>query len=74
MVNAIELADLVEDMFLTKESHNFVCSKAAAELRRLHGINAELLDALNNMLERCTISDPFTVEQARAAIEKATKV
>ena len=47
-------------------------SRAAAELRRLHEVNQELLEALKNLytvtyhLGAC----PGTVEEARAAIAK----
>jgi hypothetical protein len=58
---------------------------AAAELRRLHAVNAELLEALRLALEshgRMLMSDPpqdawkaYGVEEkARAAIDKAEEV
>jgi hypothetical protein len=45
--------------------------KAAAELRRLHAVNTELLEALNAMLEN---RGDYTElrDTARAAIAKAT--
>ena len=69
MSNAYELAAKLDSADPTIRQTEI---DAADELRKLAQVNAELLDALNNMLERCTIADPFTVEQARAAIEKAT--
>ena len=54
-----------------------IADKAAAELRRLHEVNAELLGALNAMLDNCydTERDDATVAAvaaARTAIAKAT--
>ena len=48
-------------------------SRAAAELRRLHEENQELLDALKELVEVSAHLDACqgTVEQARAAIAKA---
>ena len=44
--------------------------KAAAELRRLHGVNAELLAALKEI--EWSNDDTWRTERARAAIAKAT--
>jgi hypothetical protein len=47
-----------------------ICAEAAAELRRLHAVNAELLEALKRLL---TDEDyPQAERVARAAIAKAT--
>ena len=51
------------------------CIDAAAELRRLHDVNAELLEALIDITNECT--DGFKphdlfVKQALAVIAKAT--
>jgi hypothetical protein len=54
------------------------CIDAAAELRRLHEVNAELLEALEKILEEPnnTMSDGKALKEivrvARAAIAKAT--
>jgi hypothetical protein len=49
---ALRLADaLMEPIVLDKHA-----MKAAAELRRLHAENAELLDALKDIKERCMTS------------------
>ncbi len=57
-------------------------AEAAAELRRLHAVNAELLEALNKFVLAANTSesaldfsikcDQF-IEQARAAIKRATE-
>jgi hypothetical protein len=52
------------------DTHNTVQhDKAAAELRRLHSANAELLEAMEN-IER-SAHDAMTAALARAAIAKA---
>lgn len=45
--------------------------RAAVELRRLHALNAELLEALKAILENGT-DYTATRDQARAAVTKAT--
>jgi hypothetical protein len=47
---------------------------AAAELRRLHAINAELLEALTDLLGWQTLAPDDVVAAARAAIDKAEEV
>jgi hypothetical protein len=71
--------------------HTMACHKqAAAELRRLHAVNAELLEALRHLLTAVTFADPpkeFNgvlchearvpvgfVDAARAAIARAEEV
>ena len=44
---------------------------AAAELRRLHEVNQELLEALNGLMSVSTLMG-WNIEIARAAIIKAT--
>lgn len=46
----------------------------AAELRRLHALNAELLEALQSVLDNCLDSEGLCAAhaKARAAIAKAT--
>ena len=69
---ALRLADALDDSSLT------VHHKAATELRRLHGVNQDLLEALKELLDREWQDDEgdFTLEmarkKARAAIAKAT--
>jgi hypothetical protein len=46
--------------------------QAAAELRRLSAVNAELLDALKNYVDGCSVGVNAT-EVARAAIARATE-
>jgi hypothetical protein len=78
---ALWLADLLDGDPNSKAQH----IEAAAELRRLHAVNAELLEALRLALEshgRMLMSDPpqdawkaYGVEEkARAAIAKAEEV
>ena len=47
---------------------------AAAELRRLHEVNQELLEALQSVLDNCLDSEGLCAAhaKARAAIAKAT--
>ena len=49
----------------------FLCKQAAAELRRLHEVNVELVEALRPIAEHGEISAKI-IEAARAAIAKAT--
>ncbi len=49
-----------------------MCHQAAAELRRLHEVNADLLAALKELLSEGSETFPDTIEAARAAIAKAT--
>jgi hypothetical protein len=68
---ALRLADELEKYTYDFEWH----STAADELRRLHEVNAELVEALIDITNECT--DGFKphdlfVKQALAAIAKAT--
>jgi hypothetical protein len=77
---ALRLADALEAYWGADLGHDRE-RQAAAELRRLHAVNAELLEALKAMLSHTAELDPmqgyrpeedFTaVKQARAAIAKA---
>ena len=78
---ALHLADALEELDQSF-SVSGMCGEAAAELRRLHEVNQELLAALKLALSahgRLLLSDPpqdawktYGVEQkARAAIAKA---
>ena len=59
---------------MTKE--DIIASKAAAELRRLHGANAELLEALNDIARGLSVCGPFGYlrlrDKARAVITHST--
>ena len=67
---ALRLADL-----LTADAYwsPMLGEQAATELRRLHEVNQELLEALKELVEVSAHLDACqgTVEQARAAIAKA---
>lgn len=75
---ALKLADALDDF-----AAGDCClqrTKAAATLRRLHAVNADLLEALHAMLSHTAMLDPMqgydgfdhsAVNQARAAIAKA---
>ena len=62
---ALRLADWLEDQYDPTHDQE----DAAAELRRLHSVNAELLEALDN-IETSTY-EPATAALARAAIDRA---
>jgi hypothetical protein len=61
--NALLLADELEAWTLGKPTHH---REAAAELRRLHTLNGELLEALKYHQEQTR-----PIERTRAAIKKA---
>lgn len=82
------MADLVEDSRLTKESLHHVGQQAAAELRRLERMNAELVEAVTRLLQNFPTDgdmaeagwDGLEIEaacqaydRARAALTSATK-
>ena len=54
------------------ESGEPVTGSAAAELRRLHAVNQELLEALKVLVENGGIGPEQMFHDARAAIAKAT--
>ena len=56
------------------ESCEPVTGSAAAELRRLHEVNQELLEAMQSVLDNCLDSEGLCAAhaKARAAIAKAT--
>jgi hypothetical protein len=60
---ALWLADLLEAWTLGKPTHH---REAAAKLRRLHAVNAELLEALKYHQEQTR-----PIERTRAAIARA---
>ena len=73
---ALRLAKIIEHYNAGVMSQK-ICEdylKAAAELRRLHEVNQELLEALKELVEVSAHLNACqgTVEQARAAIAKAT--
>ena len=68
--NALRLAKWLDAM---PSSGYALPNQAAAELRRLHEVNQELLEALKELVEVSAHLNACqgTVEQARAAIAKA---
>ena len=67
---ALRLADKMSSYSLSS-GYAWHCHKAAAELRRLHESNTELVKALEEMLDGEGSSFRVLCEQARAAIAKA---
>jgi hypothetical protein len=66
---ALWLADKLEDM--PAEGHWLTVNNAAAELRRLHSVNAELLEALDTLVNGSGFAPAKNLEKARLAIAKA---
>ena len=73
---ALRLADRL-DLYATGDAHQQDIEQAAAELRRLHAVNAQLLEALefianrqNLMFAECSDAEEI-IEVARAAIAAA---
>jgi hypothetical protein len=66
---ALRLADALEELD-AQFSFRGLCGEAAAELRRLHEVNAELVEALEFCAGTSYITDAHDV--AKAAIAKAT--
>ena len=69
---ALRLADKMSSYNLCS-GYAWHCHKAAAELRRLHESNTELVKALEEMLDGEGSSFRVLCEQARAAINKAER-
>jgi hypothetical protein len=63
---ALRLADALDDEFVQGRISNHTGRKAAVELRRLHVLNGELLEALKYHQEQTR-----PIERTRAAIKKA---
>jgi hypothetical protein len=73
-LEALRLADALDDEFVQGRISNHTGRKAAAELRRLHAVNGELLEALKQMLaawEEDPAYGATHADKARAAIAKA---
>ena len=71
---ALQLADALDDEFVQGRISNHTGRKAAAELRRLHAVNAVLLEALKQMLsvwEEDPAYGATHADKARAAIARA---
>jgi lipopolysaccharide biosynthesis regulator YciM len=72
---ALRLADALDELD-RQFSRNGLCGDAAAELRRLHEVNQDLLKALNTILNICLLDNGHwakTIErEAHEAIAKAT--
>jgi hypothetical protein len=70
---ALRLAALLDDPVNSKI---YLAPYIAAELRRLHALNQELLEALKDMLDNhedaCTGYGEGATDKARTAIAKAT--
>jgi hypothetical protein len=72
---ALRLADALEASVV----YGYDDTAAAAELRRLHSVNAELLEALEDLLQEYDVQMSAYQEmdvqrRARAAIKKAEEV
>jgi hypothetical protein len=75
--DALKLADDLEDIQGLDSIEGTIVDKAAAELRRLHEVNVELLEAFKDLLEANSYYFPAGNpwgDRARAAIAKATGV
>ena len=77
---ALRLADAL-DLYATGDAHQRDIEQAADELRRLHTLNAELLEALKDATEGLEIASAgggvdfyAYAKTARAAINKAEGV
>ena len=69
---ALRLADELNEFTETGADPD-VIQESAAELRRLHSVNAELLEACKVAFDQtCSVGRPKDWEQLRAAIAKAT--
>ena len=72
---ALRLADALDELD-RQFSRNGLCGDAAAERRRLHEVNQDLLKALNTILNICLLDNGHwakTIErEAHEAIAKAT--
>ena len=72
---ALWLADALDELD-RQFSRNGLCGDAAAQLRRLHEVNQDLLKALNTILNICLLDNGHwakTIErEAHEAIAKAT--
>ena len=70
---ALVLADALEELDV-QFSHTGLCGEAADELRRLHEVNVELLETLENCIGNINPERGFADEleaEIRAAIAKA---
>jgi len=72
---ALRIADALDELDLQFYSTELLCDAAAAELRRLHEVNAELVEALWAMLSEfpeTEMHDNPAIVKAHDAIYKAT--
>jgi enhancing lycopene biosynthesis protein 2 len=67
---ALQLAELLDYRAGTVEDRE----ETAAELRRLHSVNAELLEALDALVNGSGFAPAKNLEKARLAIAKAQEV
>jgi len=71
---ALRLAELLDGTHVVSASTNSRCEQAAAELRRLHALNAELLEALklaDALLWGANMNAVVVERKVKAAIAKA---
>ncbi len=68
---ALRLAELM-DCLTVNSMKITILDEAAVELRRLHEVNAELVEALGMAAQYTALLDDFTQDAIRAAIAKAT--
>ncbi len=69
---ALRLADALGKLWLADRQSSEIRNEAAAELRRLHKVNQELLEALKECLNcEFAVTDKAAISKARAAIAKA---
>lgn len=71
---ALRLADALEQQFPTGTAQHYLDGEAAAELRRLHALNAELVEALrcaDAMLSGANMDAKAVERKVRAALAKA---
>lgn len=71
---ALRLADALEQQFPLGTAQHYLDGEAAAELRRLHAVNAELLELLIEAREELKVEPEMFefVSRIDAAIAKAT--
>jgi hypothetical protein len=70
---ALRIADALDELDLQFYSTELLCDNAAAELRRLHEVNAELVEALKRLsLYVAYNGDDWVQREAKAALAKAT--
>jgi hypothetical protein len=69
---ALRLADALEQQFPIGTAQEYLDGEAAAELRRLHEVNQELLEVLKEVVSWEETHQMTWAQKAQAAILKAT--